>query len=189
MRAAQRGVAADAVRGAGGSAALGGNIRRRCCPLTTALLNRGVRWHPLAICMTLLTVLRPRGVLACAAALTACRTWRPAGPASAGAAGAAESAGVAGAVAAASGPEGRPVRLLPSRGAAVVLLAPRVERDSVVGTDARLRARRAVALADVRGVEAWRVGAGTTLAGVAAGALLAAAALYAVVAVLVVQGT
>jgi hypothetical protein len=125
-------------------------------------------------------------VLATLLALPACRTWRLAGPALPTGA---EPGGVARAVEAASGPDARPVRLTTRRGAAVVLLAPRVERDSVVGTDALARARRAVALADVGRVEAWRVDAGTSLAGVAAGLLITAAAVYAALIFLVSRGT
>jgi hypothetical protein len=102
----------------------------------------------------------------------ACRTWRPAGPAEP------TPARVATAVAAASGQDADPVRVTTRGGGVVVLLRPRVEPDSVVGTDARERRRRAVALADVARVEAYRVGVVQTGAGVIAGVLVAGLAFF-----------
>jgi len=110
----------------------------------------------------------------------------PAGPA--GAPGA-PPAPVAEVVAAASGPGAGPVRLTLRGGPAVVLLRPRVERDSVVGTDARDRARRAVAVADVAGVAAYRVGPVQTAAAAVAGAAAVAVVVYAFVVRQVVRGT
>ena len=70
-----------------------------------------------------------------------------------------------------------------------MLQAVRVERDSVVGTAIEDRSRRAVALADVHRVEAYRIGAGATAGAVVAGVLGALAALYLVTAILVARGT
>jgi hypothetical protein len=94
---------------------------------------------------------------------------------------------VAEVVAAASG--SGPVRLTLRGGPAVVLLTPHVERDSVVGTDARDRVRRAVAVADVAAVEAYRVGPVQTAAAVVAGAVAVAVVVYAFVVSQVVRGT
>jgi hypothetical protein len=110
------------------------------------------------------------------ASVAGCRTWRPAGPAGVRSP---SSDGMARAVAAASGPDAGPVRLITRSGEAVVLLAPSVERDSVVGAEARSGGRRAVALRDVGRVDGWRVSARRTLVAVAVGALAAAATVYA----------
>ena len=120
---------------------------------------------------------------------TGCRTWVAAGPAGPAGAPGAPPAPVAEVVAAASGPGAGPVRLTLRGGPAVVLLRPRVERDSVVGTDARDRARRAVAVADVAGVAAYRVGPVQTAAAAVAGAAAVAVVVYAFVVRQVVRGT
>jgi hypothetical protein len=119
---------------------------------------------------------RTLAVLAALAALTVCGTWRRAGVDESGGSG---PAAIGRAVAAASGPHGQPVRLTTRGGESVVLRAPRVSADSAVGTEARSGARRAVALADVSDVEAWRVSPRRTLVAVAVGALVAAAVAYA----------
>jgi len=137
--------------------------------------------------MTRLPLVSRTGARAAAGALclaTACRTWVAAAPA--GAPGAPPTP-VAEVVAAASG--SGPVRLTLRGGPAVVLLTPHVERDSVVGTDARDRARRAVAVADVAGVAAYRVGPVQTAAAVVAGAVAVAVVVYAFVVSQVVRGT
>ena len=127
--------------------------------------------------MTLARTCRVVATLGMLGPLAAGRTGRPAGVGAAGSRGA---DGVARAVVAASGPEARPVRLTMHRGEAIVLLAPVIERDSVVGAEARSYARRAIALTAVEQVEAWRVSARRTLVGVAAGMLAVAAVAYAV---------
>ena len=137
--------------------------------------------------MTRLPLVSRTGVRAAAGAsclAAACRTWVAAAPA--GAPGAPPTP-VAEVVAAASG--SGPVRLTLRGGPAVVLLTPHVERDSVVGTDARDRVRRAVAVADVAAVEAYRVGPVQTAAAAVAGAAAVAVVVYAFVVRQVVRGT
>ena len=139
--------------------------------------------------MTRLPLGSRTGARAAAGALclaTACRTWVAAAPA--GAPGAPPTP-VAEFVAAASESGAGPVRLTLRGGPAVVLLTPHVERDSVVGTDARDRVRRAVAVADVAAVEAYRVGPVQTAAAVVAGAVAVAVVVYAFVVRQVVRGT
>ena len=97
--------------------------------------------------MARLPLVSRTGVRAAAGAsclAAACRTWVAAAPA--GPAGAPPTP-VGEVVAAARGPGAGPVRLTLRGRPAVVLLSPHVERDSVVGADARDRARRAVAAA------------------------------------------